>query len=146
MRCLLFFILLGFLGCATSTQNYSEIWSRVKSIDVSDGVEKQEAVLIALRHAINKGYIDRLYDFNPIKVEKRYLWYKGDEIIYLIGPPTKGFQFQIEERWKVFFKDREHTYLFGAYPVVPFYVEINGKTGDVLNWGLDKRNNKESYF
>ena len=137
MRYLIILVCLVFIGCAPKV-SYKDIYNAYERVDFSDGINRNEAILVAQKEIIKRGLGDRVFSFKPIDVEHQYVWETKGEKIYLQGPPSDGFEFEVDEKWLVLFKDKENTYFFGAYPPIPMYVEIDAKTGDVLHVGLKK--------
>jgi len=107
-------------------------------VDVSDGVNEDEAILLSLRNILNKGLEDRLYNLQPHKIYKKHILIRDGERIVFVRPPSSTFHGATQSMWVVLFKDRENTYLWGLYPVIPFYTEVDAKTGAIVDWGLKK--------
>ena len=137
----LFLILFGilFVGCAPfGTVSYLEIRRAAFRIDRSNGIDQQEAIILAQKAIIDKGLGDRLYSLKPIGLEKKIVWNKDGKEILIVDPPSETFQFDLKKTWIVLFRDRKGSQLWGLYPVIPFYVEVNLETGDIERWGLKK--------
>ncbi|MFT5169854.1 MAG: hypothetical protein ACI9E5_000397 [Candidatus Omnitrophota bacterium] len=124
------------VGCAGPMHSYHTVRESFKTVDLSDGVDRGEAVWVSLNTILDKGLGDRLYGLKPLSVKKYYIWDADGEIVELQGPPSAGFKYDVQQKWVVLFKDKENTYFFGLYPVIPFYVELDALTGEVLGWGL----------
>jgi hypothetical protein len=122
-------------ACASSPIDYKHIRGKMRYVDLSDGVTEREAITIAQNFIVNKGLGDRLYNLKPIGTEKKVVWDKNGERIELLKIPEKLNQ-PLEEYWFVYFRDKEGSQLFGLYPVTPFYVKVDAKTGEVMRWGL----------
>ena len=138
MRFLIFILLIFLQGCG-STFSYHDIHEAAKvMVDTSDGVNEDEAILLALRNILNKGLADRLYNLEPYKIYRKYVWIRDGKRIVFMRPPSSTFQFPVQDTWVVLFKDKENTFFFGIYPVIPFYTEVDAGTGEIVEWGLKK--------
>ncbi len=135
MKYFIFLLLIFTTGCANRI-SYQDIHQAYKYVDLTDGIDRNEVILIAHKEILNRGLGDRVYSFKPIKVEHQYIWDTATGPVYLEGPPSDNFQFDVQDKWVVLFKDRENTYFAGVYPVIPIAIEIDGKTGEVLHIGL----------
>lgn len=125
-------------GCmATPQKNYRQIMQDAAMVNRQDGVSQEEAILLAQNMIVKRGRADQLYSLKPFKVHKRLVWDKGDEEIEFVIPPRE-FAHALEESWRVLFKDRQGSFFHGLYPIMPFYVDIDAKSGEVLRWGLLK--------
>lgn len=130
-------ISLGVFGCAPQV-SYMDIHRAYEKVDVSDGVSRTEAVMIAQKEILKRGLGDQVYSFKPIQVERQYVWYNGDEEVRLYKPPAASFQPDIIDKWVLLFKDKDNTYFAGIYPVIPIIIEIDATNGEILHLGLKK--------
>jgi len=125
------------VGC-THTLSHREIRELAPTVDIVDGVDRIEAIIIAQNFMLRNGLYDRLRSLEPYRVINDTVWYKdGEEIEYVIAPRDRT-GVDIQRTWTLYFKDKRNTWLFGAFPVVPYRVIIDAGSGQVINWGLDK--------
>ena len=134
-----FFVVIGIAlsGCG-SVVSYHQIRQAALAVNANDGIDKQEAVILAKNFIINKGLDGRLHSLKPLDVKERTTWDKDGETIEFVTDPPETFQGKINKSWMVFFRDKEGSFLKGLYPIMPFYVEIDRRTGEILGWGLKK--------
>lgn len=126
-------------GCATNkVVSFSEIIQAHKDVFAGDGISEAEAVVIAKHLIVTKGMDDRLFSLKPFLVERKQYWLRDSEIVELITPAGPDFKPEVFDHWFVHFRDRHGSYFKGAYPALPFVVEISEKTGEVIKWGLKK--------
>jgi hypothetical protein len=124
-------------GCTTDTSlSYQRIRRSMVFVERSDGISEAEAGIIAQNLIINKGLADRLYGLKPIGFEKQEIWTQNGEVVEFAIHPKDPRGYEIKRRWLVLFRDKEGSLLLGAYPVIPFCVEIDANTGIVEGWGL----------
>ena len=105
-------------------------------VKTDDGVSKEEAILLAQNAIVKRALGSRLHSLKPYKVEKKVVWYRenGDPVEFIVAP--KNFTHELEETWRVLFKDRRGSFMGGLLPVLPFHVDIDAKTGEAKRWGL----------
>ena len=125
------------MGCSSSV-SYHKVYMDAAAVKKEDGISEKESVILAKKFIISKGMASRLYSLEPIAVHQRVLWNKNGEKIEFDVFPDKNFALDLERRYEVLFKDKEGSLLAGAYPVIPFYVDVDEKTGAILEWGLKK--------
>lgn len=124
-------------GCASFEQvSYQSIKNKLPLIDLANGVNDQEAIVLAQNFIISKGLGDRLYTLKPIGVERKNVWISDEGSVEFYVPPGDDFKGKLEEYWFVLFRDKKGSQLFGCYPVIPFYVKVDAKNGEVMKWGL----------
>ncbi|MCA9409123.1 MAG: hypothetical protein KC733_10565 [Candidatus Omnitrophica bacterium] len=127
-----------FNGCAYKSINYQAIRQLSAKINAVDGIDANEAILLAQNHIINKGMGDRLYSLKPINVKYAEKWFKdGIEVEFAIAPRDRT-GITVERWWEILFRDREGSQLWGIYPVIPFYVHVDADTGVIKGWGLKR--------
>ncbi len=124
-------------GCTHSFPRYRDIMQSAAMVNKSDGIDEKEAVLLAQNMIVKKGLTDRLFSLKPYRVQKKVTWNKNGEIIEFVRPP-EDFAYELQETWVVQFRDREGSFFHGLYPIMPFYVNVDAKNGDILKWGLLK--------
>ena len=132
-----FLAILIFGGCTHQLhKTYRQIMQDAAMVNTSDGVTKEEAVLLAQNAVVKKALGSRLHSLKPYKIEKKVVWRRdnGDPVEFIV--PPKNFAHELEETWRVLFKDRRGSFAGGFYPILPFYVDIDAKTGETLKWGL----------
>jgi hypothetical protein len=130
-------------GCASFEQvSFSSIKNKMSLVETSNGINDQEAIVLAQNFIISKGLADRLYSLKPVGVEKKNVWKSAEGRVEFYVPPGEDFQPDLQEYWMVLFRDKEGSQFFGHYAVIPFYVKINAKTGEVIRWGLKTDNVK----
>jgi hypothetical protein len=136
----IFGILIFFLsGCATDRSlSYRHIRRSMVFVEKRDGILEEEAAVLAQNLILDKGLADRLYSLKPIGFEKKEVWSKDGEVIEFGIYPRDQSGYQIKRSWFVLFRDKEGSLLMGAYPVIPFYVEVNADNGVIEGWGLKK--------
>jgi len=136
-KIVLLFCLMVIIGCA-SQPSYQRIILRSTQVDYADGVDEYEAIILAQKHLIDKSLVDRLHSIEPFEVKRRTFMIKdGNEEDFIIAPENPTI-FEVHETWLVLFRDRENSLLFGLYPVIPFYVELDADVGDIIRWGLKR--------
>lgn len=137
-----------FLLCVTLTScapfryasfSHQDILISAAHINISDGIDQDEAILLALRLILQKGLADRLYSLEPFKIDKKMIWNKDGEEVLLEEPVSVYFQFPVRTVWTVYFRDKKGSWFWGLYPVIPFIVEIDKDTGEILKWELKKK-------
>ncbi len=134
---LFFLLIVVFFGCS-SPLSYHAIRQSFLKVDRLDGISREEAVILAQYHIISKGLGSRLYSLEPFDIEEKNIWEKNGEIIEFIVDPPEDFSQKIQRSWIVLFKDKQGSLLNGYYPVEPFYVEIDRKSGEIFGWGIKK--------
>lgn len=128
-------LLLICCGCA-GVVSFHEIHTKADKVKLIDGVQEDEADLLAQKFILSKGLEDRLYSLNPYQRELEI--FRIDDGVkkeFAVEPWAKP-SFKVYEHWMVYFRDKEGSWLAGLYPVRPFVVEINAKTGEIVKWGL----------
>ncbi len=134
---ILFYITFLFIGCTTFEDvSYRSIKNKIAFLDLSNGVNDQEAIVLAQNFIISKGMGDRLYTLKPISAEKKNVWQSPEGWVEFYIPPGDDFQEEVQQYWMVLFRDKEGSQFFGHYPVIPFYVKVDAKSGDIIRWGL----------
>ncbi len=135
-----FFIVMGccvLAGCASFEQvSFSSVKNKMSLVDKSNGINDQEAIVLAQNLIISKGLADRLYTLKPVGVEKKNVWQSPEGRVDFYVPPGEDFKQELQEYWLVLFRDKEGSQFFGHYAVIPFYVKIDAKTGEIIRWGL----------
>ena len=128
---------LSVCGC-TSTLNYQQIRDRAGLVDKKDGVNHEEAILIAQDFLLRKGLYDQLVSIKPYRIWKEIVWVRHGEEVLLVEEPAADFEFDVKRTWYIYWKDKRNSVL-DLFPVVPFYMEINANTGEILEWGIKDR-------
>ncbi|MBZ0166130.1 MAG: hypothetical protein K8I00_04925 [Candidatus Omnitrophica bacterium] len=106
-----------------------------RTVNVEDGVDRVEAILLAQDFIIRQSLYDRLGSLDPYRMERRSTWYRnGQPRVYAVLPKDQS-GLVLRRTWTLLFKDRRHT-LLGIFPVAPFHVVIDQDSGEVLNWGM----------
>ena len=134
---ILLYLIFGFSGCATFEDvSYRSVKNKMDLLDLSNGVNDQEAIVLAQHFIISKGMGDRLYTLKPISAEKKNVWQSLEGRVEFYIPPGDDFQGEVQQYWMVLFRDKEGSQFFGHYPVIPFYVKVDAKSGEIIRWGL----------
>lgn len=134
---ILFYAIFLIAGCATFEDiSYHSIKNKMALLDLSNGVNDQEAIVLAQNFIISKGLGDRLYTLKPLGVEKKNVWQSPEGRVEFYIPPGDDFKGEVQPYWMVLFRDKKGSQFFGHYPVIPFYVKVDAKSGDVIRWGL----------
>lgn len=123
-------------GCTSAPVSYHSIREQAKAIQTLDGINEEEATILAQNHIVTKGLADRLHHLKPIAVNKKAIWHKDGEDIEFVKIPSDTFQPEIDRFWEVLFKDRRGSQLLGLYPVKPFFVNVDSQSGEILDWGV----------
>lgn len=128
-------LLIFFLaGCAHKPVSYHDILEKASEINRAYGVTQEEAVILAQEFLIGKSLRYRLYSFTPYKVARRVYFLKDGKEIDFVSRPAKNFQLPTIDSWSVYFKDKEGSLLWGWWPIKPLVVEVDAKTGQIINW------------
>jgi len=133
----LFVLFLYLSGCATfESVSYQDVRQKSQKINAEDGISREEAIVLAQHVIINKGLGDRLYTLKPFDVDHDVVYSKNGHKFRFVILPENLLAYSKSSTWKVLFRDREGSQMWGMYPVIPFYVEVNGESGEILRWGL----------
>ncbi len=136
-RLILLSVIFFSTGCATFEDvSYRSIKNKMALVELSNGVNDQEAIVLAQNCIISKGLGDRLYTLKPLSAEKKNVWKSPEGMVEFYIPPGDDFQGEVEQYWMVLFRDKKGSQLFGHYPVIPFYVKVDANSGEILQWGL----------
>lgn len=121
-------------GCSP-VLDHASIKDLARTVNVDDGVDRVEAILLAQNFIIRQSLYDRLCSLDPYRMERRSTWYRnGQPRVYAVLPKDQS-GLVLRRTWTLLFKDRRHT-LLGIFPVAPFHVVIDQDSGEVLNWGM----------
>ncbi|MDP8212585.1 MAG: hypothetical protein P9X22_04745 [Candidatus Zapsychrus exili] len=138
-KVIIIFISILLVGCSTfkyQSYSYGEIREAAKYVDASDGIDEDEAILLALQLILDKSLARRLLSLEPFKIEEKNIWKKDGQDVIIAGRPSLTFKGDIQKRWIVYFKDKDYSLLWGLIPTIPFYVTVNGNTGEIMDYGL----------
>lgn len=125
-------------SCAYPKVSHHLIRESAKTVNVSDGVQEYEAILLAQMHIINKGIGDRLYTLKPFKTKKIYYWMNHGKRIDFVTPPANSFDHPVYQDWEIYFRERNGSFFFGHYPVMPLVVVVNALDGSIQKWEIRK--------
>jgi hypothetical protein len=128
-------------GCSMMSKvTPSDIRANHSRVNVDDGVNKAEAIVIAQMYLLSRGDDDRILDWRPYRVFPEFLWHKDNgDVVELATFPSPTFQGTLTQRWIVYFKDRHHTVGLGTLPYKPLFVEVDMISGDVFKSGIRYR-------
>lgn len=130
-------VLFGVVGCTTFEDiSYRGIKNKMALLDLSNGVNDQEAIVLAQHFIISKGLGGRLYTLKPVSAEKKNVWESPEGRVEFYIPPGDDFQGEVQQYWMVLFRDKKGSQFFGHYPVIPFYVKVDAASGEIIRWGL----------
>ncbi len=125
-------------GCSYPSISYRKIERNMVKVNFANGINKLEAPILAQNFILYRGMGDRLYTLKPIGQKQFVRWFKEGEEIEFAIPPQDTTGYDVEITWEVYFRDREGSFFWGRYPVMPFYVELDAQSGKVLSWGLKR--------
>lgn len=129
-----FLILFALIGC-TPVLDHSMIKELAGTVNLVDGVDRVEAVLLAQDFIIRRSLYDRLVSLDPYRATKKSVVYNnGQPKIYAVLPKDRT-GVELKRTWTLLFKDKRHTVL-GFFSIAPFHVVIDADTGEILNWGM----------
>ena len=130
------FLVVFITGCASfENVRYQDVFQNYKNVESNNGISTDEAITIAQYYLIKKGLDDRVYTLKPIGIEKWIQWEKDGAYIRLMDPPSPTFEHPLIYSWIVLFRDTKGSQFWGHYPVIPLYVEVDMRTGEVRSWG-----------
>jgi len=124
------------MGCATT--DFHAIRQSAASVELRDGVDRDEAIALAQYYIITHGLYDRLYHLKPFETKFEKYWLQdGVEVEFAIFPRDRT---GITEKavWYIYFQDKKGGNVGVFEPLRLLEIQVNGRTGDVLSWGYKK--------
>ncbi len=138
---LILFIIVFCTGCYSINDfNFSAVKEINNKVDSSDGISSMEAEFIAQKFVYEHSIHHRLYSMTPYRVRLKKEPDAQGRFVYFANPKKDLITYVGKKRWEVQFRDREGSWFWGFYPVIPFYVDIDSDTGEVVAHGLMKEN------
>ncbi len=127
------FVFLVLTGCSSVPVNYEEIVRASLRVNTSDGVDHDEALILAPYHIIRLDLIGHVATLTPIEIKRKKVWLKDKKEFVLTIPPSGATGFKMRESWIVFFESKKD-----VSPPRWLFLELDARTGEFIRLGLER--------